>query len=155
MLKALIIFSTPYKPTKEVDFTDEIFGNPEAMDSFLCGTEILNYPEHYKEKPDPKVPLKPIFNMCYTEGEKKKFYSIGDWLEKIYYEKGGTEVQFNGDLVLLNEIDLEKLRVEVLLKRAYAYYVDNNPVIDRGIEVIESSLEEIREGNFIIAMYLY
>lgn len=43
-----------------------------------------------------------------------KHPNLHGWMEKLYREKGGTEEVFNGDFVVLNSQDLDRLEDDVL-----------------------------------------
>ena len=73
------IYATPIVPSKQVDFNDEVY--PETDDEFN-GTEL---------------------------GYWRKCYPLHNWMEELYYAKGGEGKSFNCVPVQLTVFELERL----------------------------------------------
>jgi hypothetical protein len=125
-------YKTKAKFTKEVDFNGEIFGKDESgqidYENRLVESEDLAY---WRKHPD-----------------------LHGWMEELYRRKGGTEVSFNGDPVVLTERDLDELRIAVLTRslpstQGFFFGESKEEINFEDLEFIEKAKQAIKEGYTI------
>ena len=125
-------YRTKYKPTKEVDFSDEIFSKDDRG--------IIDYET-------PAVEAKEI---AYW----RKHPDLHGWMESLYREKGGSEKSFNGDLLVLTLEDLDRLEEDILRKNlpktsGFFFGQSDDEVSLYDLEFVLNAREAIREGDTV------
>ena len=124
---------TKLKPTKEVDFIDELY----EMDE--------------NGEPDYEKPL---------SGEKKeiaywrKHPDLHGWMEGLYREKGGEEESFNGSVLVLTLEDLDRLEEDILRKNlpktsGFFFGQSDDEISLYDLEFVLNAREAIREGDTV------
>ena len=125
-------YKTKAKFTKDTDFNDEIFGKTGDGDIDFEGL-IVDIEEiaYWRKHPD-----------------------LHGWMEQLYRKKGGTEVSFNGDTVLLTEEDIDNLKIAVLTRTlpstsGFFFGASRQEINFADLEFIEKAKEAIKEGYTI------
>ena len=126
------VYKTRFKPSKEVDFTEEIY--PKGEDGYA----------------DYDKPVEAVEEIAYW----RKHPDLHGWMEQLYRRKGGTEKSFNGDTVLLTEEDIDSLKIAVLTGRLPStsgfFFGDSKQEINfADLEFIEKAKQAIKEGYTI------
>ena len=126
------VYRMKFTPTKEVDFSEEIFGRDDIGE--------LDYE-------NPIVVAKEI---AYW----RKHPDLHGWMEQLYRKKGGTEDSFNGDPVLLTEEDIDNLKIAVLTRTlpstsGFFFGASKQEINFADLEFIEKAKEAIKEGYTI------
>jgi len=120
-----------YTPTKEVDFSEEIFGRDDRGE--------LDYD-------NPIVVAKEI---AYW----RKHPDLHGWMENLYREKGGREQSFNGDLVVLTLKDLDRLEEDILRKnlpKTTGFFFGESVEISlKDLEFVLEARKAIQEGDTV------
>ena len=120
-----------YTPTKEVDFSNEIFGKDDRGE--------INYE-------NPIVVAKEI---AYW----RKHPDLHGWMENLYREKGGREKSFNGDLVVLTLADLDRLEEDILRKNlpktSGFFFGESGEISLKDLEFVLEARKAIQEGDTI------
>jgi len=120
-----------YTPTKEVDFSNEIFGKDDRGE--------INYE-------NPIVVAKEI---AYW----RKHPDLHGWMENLYREKGGREQSFNGDLVVLTLADLDRLEEDILRKNlpktSGFFFGESGEISLKDLEFILEARKAIQEGDTV------
>ena len=120
-----------FTPTKEVDFTDELYGKDKDGE--------IDYE-------NPIVVAKEI---AYW----RKHPDLHGWMENLYREKGGREQSFNGDLVVLTLADLDRLEEDILRKnlpktRGF-FFGESGEISLKDLEFILEARKAIQEGDTV------
>ena len=120
-----------FTPSKEVDFSEEIFGRDDRGE--------LDYE-------NPIVVAKEI---AYW----RKHPDLHGWMENLYREKGGREQSFNGDLVVLTLADLDRLEEDILRKnlpktRGF-FFGESGEISLKDLEFILEARKAIQEGDTV------
>ena len=126
------VYKTRFKPSKEVDFTEEIY--PKGEDGYA----------------DYDKPVEAVEEIAYW----RKHPDLHGWMEQLYRKKGGTEKSFNGDTVLLTEEDIDNLKIAVLTRSLPStsgfFFGDSKQEINfADLEFIEKAKQAIKEGYTI------
>ena len=120
-----------FTPTKEVDFSEEIFGRDDRGE--------LDYE-------NPIVVAKEI---AYW----RKHPDLHGWMENLYREKGGREQSFNGDLVVLTLKDLDRLEEDILRKnlpKTTGFFFGESVEISlKDLEFVLEARKAIQEGDTV------
>jgi hypothetical protein len=120
-----------YTPTKEVDFSNEIFGKDDRGE--------LDYE-------NPIVVAKEI---AYW----RKHPDLHGWMENLYREKGGREQSFNGDLVVLTLKDLDRLEEDILRKNLPKttgfFFGESGEISLKDLEFVLEARKAIQEGDTV------
>ena len=120
-----------FTPTKEVDFSEEIFGRDDIGE--------LDYE-------NPIVVAKEI---AYW----RKHPDLHGWMENLYREKGGREQSFNGDLVVLTLADLDRLEEDILRKNLPKttgfFFGESREISLNDLEFILEARKAIQEGDTV------
>ena len=120
-----------FTPTKEVDFSEEIFGRDDRGE--------LDYD-------NPIVVAKEI---AYW----RKHPDLHGWMENLYREKGGREQSFNGDLVVLTLKDLDRLEEDILRKnlpKTTGFFFGESVEISlKDLEFVLEARKAIQEGDTV------
>lgn len=122
-------YKTKAKFTKEVDINEEIFGKDE------------------RGQIDYENPIVESKEIAYW----RKHPDLHGWMEELYRRKGGTEVSFNGDPVVLTERDLDELRIVVLTRslpstQGFFFGESKEEINFADLEFIEKAKQAIKEG---------
>lgn len=87
----------------------------------------------------------------------RKHHDLHGWMEKLYYEKSGSEPSFNCVNLQLSRDDLLRLQDDVKENRlpvTSGFFFGNNPPdnesIDHDLEFIKTALKTITEGKRIV-----
>jgi hypothetical protein len=118
-------YRTKHTPTKEVDFSDEIYGEED-------GFQIVEIEE-----------------IAYW----RKHPNLHGWMERLYREKGGKDGSFNGDPVVITLEDLERLEDDVLegnLPETRGFFFGQSgeeKVYD--LKFVHEARKAIREGDTV------
>ena len=126
------VYKTRFKPSKEVDFTEEIY--PKGEDGYS----------------DYDKPVEAVEEIAYW----RKHPDLHGWMEQLYRKKGGTEKSFNGDPVLLTEEDIDSLKIAVLTRTlpstsGFFFGASKQEINFADLEFIEKAKEAIKEGYTI------
>ena len=126
------VYKTRFKPSKEVDFTEEIY--PKGEDGYA----------------DYDKPVEAVEEIAYW----RKHPDLHGWMEQLYRKKGGTETSFNGDTVLLTEEDIDSLKIAVLTRTlpstsGFFFGASKQEINFADLEFIEKAKEAIKEGYTI------
>ncbi len=120
-----------FTPTKEVDFSDEIFAKDDRGE--------LDYE-------NPIVVAKEI---AYW----RKHPDLHGWMENLYREKGGREKSFNGDLVVLTLADLDRLEEDILRKNLPKttgfFFGESGEISLKDLEFVLEARKAIQEGDTV------
>jgi hypothetical protein len=120
-----------FTPTKEVDFSEEIFGRDDRGE--------LDYE-------NPIVVAKEI---AYW----RKHPDLHGWMENLYREKGGREKSFNGDLVVLTLADLDRLEEDILRKNlpktSGFFFGESGEISLKDLEFVLEARKAIQEGDTV------
>ena len=120
-----------FTPTKEVDFSEEIFGRDDRGE--------LDYE-------NPIVVAKEI---AYW----RKHPDLHGWMENLYREKGGREQSFNGDLVVLTLKDLDRLEEDILRKNlpktSGFFFGESMEISLKDLEFVLEARKAIQEGDTV------
>ncbi len=120
-----------FTPSKEVDFSEEIFGRDDRGE--------LDYE-------NPIVVAKEI---AYW----RKHPDLHGWMENLYREKGGREKSFNGDLVVLTLADLDRLEEDILRKNLPKttgfFFGESGEISLKDLEFILEARKAIQEGDTV------
>ena len=120
-----------FTPTKEVDFSEEIFGRDDRGE--------LDYD-------NPIVVAKEI---AYW----RKHPDLHGWMENLYREKGGREQSFNGDLVVLTLKDLDRLEEDILRKNlpktSGFFFGESMEISLKDLEFVLEARKAIQEGDTV------
>jgi hypothetical protein len=128
----MYVYKTKFKPTKEVDFTEELYPSKDGQGHT-----------------DFESPAAPLEDLAYW----RKHPNLHGWMEKLYRKKGGKENSFNGDQVVLTLKDLAELKETVMgsnLPNTSGFFFGNSKsdVYERvkDLEFIEDAKAAILEG---------
>ena len=126
------VYKTRFKPSKEVDFTEEIY--PKGEDGYS----------------DYDKPVEAVEEIAYW----RKHPDLHGWMEQLYRKKGGTETSFNGDTVLLTEEDIDSLKIAVLTRTlpstsGFFFGASEQEINFADLEFIEKAKQAIKEGYTI------
>ncbi len=120
-----------FTPSKEVDFSEEIFGRDDRGE--------LDYE-------NPIVVAKEI---AYW----RKHPDLHGWMENLYREKGGREKSFNGDLVVLTLADLDRLEEDILRKNLPKttgfFFGESGEISLKDLEFVLEARKAIQEGDTV------
>ena len=120
-----------FTPSKEVDFSEEIFGRDDRGE--------LDYE-------NPIVVAKEI---AYW----RKHPDLHGWMENLYREKGGREQSFNGDLVVLTLKDLDRLEEDILRKNlpktSGFFFGESGEISLKDLEFVLEARKAIQEGDTV------
>lgn len=120
-----------YTPTKEVDFSDEIFAKDDRGE--------LDY----------ETPIVGAKEIAYW----RKHPDLHGWMENLYREKGGREQSFNGDLVVLTLADLDRLEEDILRKNLPKttgfFFGESGEISLKDLEFILEARKAIQEGDTV------
>ena len=120
-----------FTPTKEVDFSDEIFAKDDRgeldYETPIVGAKEISY---WRKHPD-----------------------LHGWMERLYREKGGREQSFNGDLVMLTLSDLDRLEEDILRKnlpktRGF-FFGESGEISLKDLEFVLEARKAIQEGDTV------
>ena len=120
-----------FTPTKEVDFTDELYGKDKDGE-IDYGNSIVKTEEvaYWRKHPD-----------------------LHGWMENLYREKGGREKSFNGDPVVLTLADLDRLEddiLEVNLPKTRGFFFGESGEISlKDLEFVLEARKAIQEGDTV------
>jgi hypothetical protein len=125
-------YKTKAKFTKDTDFTDEIYGKTEDGE--------IDYETQI-------VVTKEI--ACW-----RKHPDLHGWMENLYREKGGSELSFNGDPVVITEEDLDELKITILtgnlpFTEGFFFGESRDLIKFADLEFIEKAKKAIQEGDTI------
>jgi hypothetical protein len=120
-----------FTPTKEVDFTDELYGKDQNgeidYENQIVKTEEIAY---WRKHPD-----------------------LHGWMENLYREKGGMEKSFNGDPVVLTLADLDRLEddiLEVNLPKTTGFFFGESGGISlNNLQFVLEARKAIQEGDTV------
>jgi hypothetical protein len=125
------VYRMKFTPTKEVDFSEEIFGRDDIGE--------LDYE-------NPIVVAKEI---AYW----RKHPDLHGWMENLYREKGGREKPFNGDLVVLTLADLDRLEDDILggnlPKTTGFFFGESGGMSLKDLEFVLEARKAIQEGDTV------
>jgi len=120
-----------FKPSKEVDFKDEIYNRDEQ--GFLVEKEDIQSAElfYWRKHPD-----------------------LHGWMRDLYYEKGGEGDSFNCDPVILTLEDLDRLEKDIKESRLPEtdgfFFGESSPErMDGDLEFIAKARQAIQEGDTV------
>lgn len=120
-----------YTPTKEVDFSDEIFAKDDRGE--------LDY----------ETPIVGAKEIAYW----RKHPDLHGWMENLYREKGGREQSFNGDLVVLTLADLDRLEEDILRKNLPKttgfFFGESSEISLKDLEFVLEARKAIQEGDTV------
>ena len=120
-----------YTPTKEVDFSDEIFAKDDRGE--------LDY----------ETPIVGAKEIAYW----RKHPDLHGWMENLYREKGGREQSFNGDLVVLTLKDLDRLEEDILRKNLPKttgfFFGVSREISLKDLEFVLEARKAIQEGDTV------
>ena len=120
-----------YTPTKEVDFSDEIFAKDDRGE--------LDY----------ETPIVGAKEIAYW----RKHPDLHGWMENLYREKGGREKSFNGDLVVLTLKDLDRLEEDILRKNLPKttgfFFGESGEISLKDLEFVLEARKAIQEGDTV------
>ena len=124
---------TKFKPSKEVDFQEEIYPNKDEG----------GYPDFES----PVCPLEEVFYW-------RKHPDLHGWMRRLYEKKGGQDPHFNGNPVVLTLQDLTDLKGEIMadtLPDTTGFFFGNSKKSDiyqkvKDLEFIEEAKAAILEG---------
>ena len=120
-----------FTPTKEVDFSDEIFAKDDRGE--------LDY----------ETPIVGAKEIAYW----RKHPDLHGWMENLYREKGGREQSFNGDLVMLTLKDLDRLEEDILRKnlpKTTGFFFGESVEISlKDLEFVLEARKAIQEGDTV------
>ena len=120
-----------FTPSKEVDFTDEIYGKDVngVIDYELINVELQEI-AYWRKHPD-----------------------LHGWMENLYREKGGREKSFNGDLVVLTLKDLDRLEEDILRKKlpktSGFFFGESGEISLKDLEFVLEARKAIQEGDTV------
>jgi hypothetical protein len=120
-----------FTPTKEVDFTDEIYGKDVngVIDYELINVELQEI-AYWRKHPD-----------------------LHGWMENLYREKGGREQSFNGDLMVLTLKDLDRLEEDILRKNlpktSGFFFGESGEISLKDLEFVLEARKAIQEGDTV------
>ena len=118
-------------PTKEVDFSDEIFAKDDRGE--------LDY----------ETPIVGAKEIAYW----RKHPDLHGWMENLYREKGGREQSFNGDLVVLTLKDLDRLEEDILRKNLPKttgfFFGESMEISLKDLEFVLEARKAIQEGDTV------
>jgi hypothetical protein len=120
-----------FTPSKEVDFTDEIYGKDVngVIDYELINVELQEI-AYWRKHPD-----------------------LHGWMENLYREKGGREKSFNGDLVVLTLKDLDRLEEDILRKNlpktSGFFFGESGEISLKDLEFVLEARKAIQEGDTV------
>ena len=120
-----------FKPTKEVDFTDELYGKDEngEIDYELQHVEVKEI-AYWRKHPD-----------------------LHGWMENLYREKGGKENSFNGDPLVLTLEDLDRLEEDILRKNlpktSGFFFGESGDISLKDLEFVLEARKAIQEGDTV------
>jgi hypothetical protein len=120
-----------FTPTKEVDFTDELYGKDQNgeidYENQIVKTEEVAY---WRKHPD-----------------------LHGWMENLYREKGGREKSFNGDPVVLTLADLDRLEDDILgenLPQTRGFFFGESGGISlKDLQFVLDARKAIQEGDTV------
>ena len=119
-----------FKPSKEVDFKDELYGKDEngEIDYELQHVEVKEI-AYWRKHPD-----------------------LHGWMENLYREKGGKET-FNGDPVVLTLADLDRLEEDILRKNlpktSGFFFGESRGISLKDLEFVLEARKAIQEGDTV------
>ena len=118
-----------FTPTKEVDFSEEIFAKDDRGE--------LDY----------ETPIVGAKEIAYW----RKHPDLHGWMEQLYQKKGGSELSFNGDPVVITEEDLDELKITILTgnlpsTKGFFFGESRDEINFADLEFIEKAKEAIKEG---------
>jgi hypothetical protein len=120
-----------YTPTKEVDFSEEIFAKDDRGE--------LDY----------ETPIVGAKEIAYW----RKHPDLHGWMENLYREKGGREKSFNGDLVVLTLKDLDRLEEDILRKNLPKttgfFFGESGEISLKDLEFVLEARKSIQEGDTV------
>ena len=120
-----------FTPTKEVDFTDELYGKDKDGE-IDYGNSIVKMEEvaYWRKHPD-----------------------LHGWMENLYREKGGREKSFNGDPVVLTLADLDRLEDDILEvnlpKTTGFFFGESGGMSLKDLEFVLDARKAIQEGDTV------
>ena len=118
-----------FTPTKEVDFTDELYGKDQNgeidYENQIVKTEEIAY---WRKHPD-----------------------LHGWMQELYEEKGGEDKSFNGDPVVLTLADLDRLEDDILggnlPKTTGFFFGESGGMSLKDLEFVLDARKAIQEGD--------
>ncbi len=120
-----------FTPTKEVDFSEEIFAKDDRGE--------LDY----------ETPIVGAKEIAYW----RKHPDLHGWMENLYREKGGREQSFNGDLMVLTLADLERLEEDILRKNlpktSGFFFGESGEISLKDLEFVLEARKAIQEGDTV------
>jgi hypothetical protein len=103
--------------------------------------------EDNEELPDDEVDIKiPEELKAREEFYWRKHHDLHNWMENLYYNKGGSNSSFNCEKVRLLEEDLNNLEKDVLSKTLYR---DDEYYFDSDVEFIVKAREAIKNNRAV------
>jgi hypothetical protein len=120
-----------FTPTKEVDFTDEIYGKDVngVIDYEIINVELQEI-AYWRKHPD-----------------------LHGWMENLYREKGGMEKSFNGDPLVLTLSDLDRLEEDILRKNlpktSGFFFGESGEISLKDLEFVLEARKAIQEGDTV------
>ena len=128
----MYVYKTKFKPTKEVDFTEELYPSKDGQ----------GYPDF-------DSPVAPIEDIAYW----RKHPDLHGWMARLYHKKGGESNSFNGDPVVLTLKDLAELKEVVMESQlpnttGFFFGQSKSDIYERvkDLEFIEDAKAAILEG---------
>ncbi len=120
-----------FTPTKEVDFSEEIFGRDDRGE--------LDY----------ENPIVVAEEIAYW----RKHPDLHGWMENLYREKGGKEQSFNGDPLVLTLEDLDRLEEDILRKNlpktSGFFFGESGEISLKDLEFVLEARKAIQEGDTV------
>jgi hypothetical protein len=120
-----------FTPSKEVDFSEEIFAKDDRGE--------LDY----------ETPIVGAKEIAYW----RKHPDLHGWMENLYREKGGREKTFNGDLVVLTLADLDRLEEDILRKNlpktSGFFFGESGEISLKDLEFVLEARKAIQEGDTV------
>ncbi len=120
-----------FTPSKEVDFSEEIFAKDDRGE--------LDY----------ETPIVGAKEIAYW----RKHPDLHGWMENLYREKGGREKSFNGDLVVLTLADLDRLEEDILRKNlpktSGFFFGESGEISLKDLEFVLEARKAIQEGDTV------
>ena len=125
------VYRMKFTPTKEVDFTDELYGKDKDGE-IDYGNSIVKTEEvaYWRKHPD-----------------------LHGWMENLYREKGGRDKSFNGDVVVLTLADLGRLEDDILGKNLPKttgfFFGESGGMSLKDLQFVLDARKVIQEGDTI------
>lgn len=105
---------------------------------------------------DQQVDIKGLFQDGAEVGEVdtgfyywRKFNALQGWMERLYYEKGGTDESFNCSTVRVDKEDLDRLEDDMLnnrLKPVQGFFFGDFKIFPEDIEELKDFIKKARQA---------